>query len=250
MTPDVASTHFTAHASYISSCTGTNLDAPTITALLQKMTLSASKSEEDKDIIDIDVPCTRPDIMHECDIMEDAAIAYGFNNLPKTFPGSNTVAQALAVSKISDLVRQEWAHAGWVEVLPFILCSHEENFAWLNRKDDNSHVVKIANPKTLEFQVVRTSLLPGLLKTVRENRSHSLPIKIFETSDVVFKDKTSERQAKNVRHAAAVWCNRTAGFEIVHGLLDRLMQMLEIPRISASDSQAPHGYYLKEKEGT
>lgn len=249
ITPDISTAHFTAHASYINSCTGTSLSSPEISKLLEQMSLSASVSEKDADVLDVNVPCTRPDIIHECDIMEDAAIAYGFNNLPKTFPGSNTVAQALPVSKISDLVRQEWAQAGWVEVLPFILCSHEENFEWLNRKDDDSFVVKIANPKTLEFQVVRTSLLPGLLKTVRENRSHALPIKIFETSDVVFKDKSLERQAKNIRHAAAVSCNRTAGFEVVHGLLDRMMQMLEVPRISATDKEATHGYYLKEKQG-
>jgi hypothetical protein len=103
--------------------------------------------------------------------------------------------------------------------------------------------------------VVRTSLLPGLLKTIRENRSHALPIRIFETSDVVFKDVTRERQARNVRHAAAVWCNKTAGFEIVHGLLDRAMAMLEVPHIpggSGGGNQADptRGYYLKERSGT
>src|SRR5882757_5832257 len=77
----------------------------------------------------------------------------------------------------------------------FLQCSHEENFEWLNKVDDGTTAVKIGNPKTLEFQVVRTSLIPGLLKTIRENRSHSLPIKIFETSDVVFKDTSRERQA-------------------------------------------------------
>ena len=109
--------------------------------------------------------------------------------------------------------------------------------------------MRIANPKTLEFQVVRTSLLQGLLKTIRENRSHPLPIKIFETSDVVFKDPTRERQARNVRHAAAVWCNKTAGFEVVHGLLDRIMLMLEVPRIAGDDAKALTGYYIKEREG-
>ena len=43
--------------------------------------------------------------------------------------------------------------------------------------------------------------------------------------------------------------NKTAGFETVHGLLDRMMQILEVPRISASDTKATHGYYLKEKSG-
>ncbi len=133
-------------------------------------------------------------------------------------------------------------------------CSHEENFSWLQTVDDGQTAVKIANPKTLEFQVVRTSLLPGLLKTVRENRSHALPIRIFETSDVVFKDVTRERQARNVRHAAAVWCNKTAGFEIVHGLLDRAMAMLEVPHTpgggsSGNPAAQTRGYYLKERSG-
>lgn len=109
--------------------------------------------------------------------------------------------------------------------------------------------MKIANPKTLEFQVVRTTLIPGLLKTIRENRSHALPIKIFETSEVVFKDLSRERQARNERHAAAVWCNKTAGFEIVHGMLDRAMKMLDVPRIVSSDASAVTGYYIKETSG-
>jgi len=105
--------------------------------------------------------------------------------------------------------------------------------------------------------VVRTSLLPGLLKTIRENRSHALPIRIFEASDVVLKDAGRERQARNERHAAAVWCNKTAGFETVHGLLDRAMAMLEVPLIpggrgssSGDEPAAPTwGYYIKERDG-
>jgi phenylalanyl-tRNA synthetase beta chain len=119
----------------------------------------------------------------------------------------------------------------------------------LNRVDDGKTAVKIGNPKTLEFQVVRTSLLPGLLKTVRENRAHALPIKVFESTDVVLKDASLERQARNVRHAAAIWCNKSAGFEVVHGLLDKVMKTFEVKRISASDTKSESGYYLKEKEG-
>lgn len=246
ITPDISDRVTTTRASYINSCTGLSLTSQEIQRLLEKMSLATSVSPKSPDILQVSVPATRPDILHECDIMEDAAVAYGFNNLPKTFPSTNTVAQALPVSKLSDVVRRECAQAGWIEVLPFILCSHEENFEWLNRVDDNSFVVKIANPQTQEFQVVRTALLPGLLKTTRENRTvQALPIKIFETSDVVFKDVTQERQAKNVRHAAALYCNRTAGFEVVHGLLDRIMSILEIPKLGEDGSD--HGYYLKEK---
>ena len=89
------------------------------------MSLKAEISPKDDDELLVEVPPTRPDILHECDIMEDAAIAYGFNNLPKTFPPTNTVAQPLAISKLSDLVRVEWAMAGWIEVLPLILVQIE-----------------------------------------------------------------------------------------------------------------------------
>ena len=91
------------------------------------MSLRAEISPGDSDTLNVSIPPTRPDILHECDIMEDAAIAYGFNNLPDTFPATSTVAQPLAVSKLSDIIRHEWAYAGWVEVLPLILvrvCTH------------------------------------------------------------------------------------------------------------------------------
>ncbi|KAF9495436.1 phenylalanyl-tRNA synthetase [Pleurotus eryngii] len=246
ITPDISTRVMSAHASYINSCTGLSLSSSEVKTLLERMSLSATISPSNPDEVLVEIPPTRPDIFHECDIMEDAAIAYGFNNLPNKFPATSTVAQPLAISKLSDVVRVEWALAGWVEVLPLILCSLEENFTFLNHQDDGKTAVKIANPKTLEFQVVRTTLIPGLLKTVRENRSHPLPIKIFETSDVVYKDVTRERQARNERHAAAVWCNKNAGFEIIHGMLDRAMKMLEIPRISSGDFKADTGYYIKE----
>ncbi|KIJ70087.1 hypothetical protein HYDPIDRAFT_178449 [Hydnomerulius pinastri MD-312] len=248
ISPDIAPRTITARASYINSCTSLSLTPTAVAQLLTRMSLlpvPSSPSSTYTDEITVSIPSTRPDIFHEVDVMEDAAVAYGFNNLPDIFPQTVTVAQPLAISKLVDVIRREWAMAGWVEGLPLILCSHEENFAFMNRPDPGSYAVKIANPKTLEFQVVRTSLLPGLLKTIRENRSHPLPIRLFELSDVVFKDTSKERQARNERHAGAVWCARTAGFEVVHGLLDRAMRMLEVPRIGRGEEKE-RGYYIVE----
>jgi phenylalanyl-tRNA synthetase beta chain len=200
------------------------------------MAFTAKPSKASPNLIDVDVPPTRADVLHQADIMEDVAIAYGFNELPRSFPSkSGTVAQPLPVNKLTDIIRMEAAMAGWSEVLPLILCSHDENFAWLNRKDDGNTAVKLANPKTLEFQVVRTSLLPGLLKTIRENKKHSVPIKVFEVSDVAFKDMSLERKSRNERHFAAAWYGKTSGFEVVHGLLDRVMAMLKTAFITREE---------------
>lgn len=226
--PDVGPRETQAEVDYIVSCTGVNMTAQHICDLLKRMSYSAAPSKSDPNIIDVQVPCTRADVLHQADIMEDVCIAYGFNKLPRAFPKvGSTVAQPLAINKLSDILRLESAMAGWAEVLPLILCSHDENFAWLNRKDDGNTAVRLANPKTLEYQVVRTSLLPGLLKTIRENKHHSVPIKIFECSDVAFKAPELERKARNERHFAAAWYGKTSGFEVVHGLLDRLMAMLK-----------------------
>jgi phenylalanyl-tRNA synthetase beta chain len=250
ITPDIAPRTAQAEVSYINQCCGLSLSPAEICTLLKKMAFRAKPSTTSPDIINVEIPPTRADVLHQCDIMEDVAIAYGFNSLPRAFPNiSGTVAQPLPINKLSDIVRVETAMAGWSEVLPLILCSHDENFGWLNRKDDGNTAVKLANPKTLEFQVVRTSLLPGLLKTIRENKHHSVPMKIFEVSDVAFKDLSLERKSRNERHFAAAFYGKTSGFEVVHGLLDRVMAMLKTDFLAEGETPKGDSYYIKELDG-
>ncbi|TGZ82774.1 phenylalanyl-tRNA synthetase [Ascodesmis nigricans] len=245
-TPNMTPRATTAEVSYINSCCGLQLSAEEICASLKKMSLIAKPSATDKNLIDVDIPITRADVLHQCDIMEDVAIAHGYDNLTKTFPSkSGTIAAPLPLNKLADIARNEAAMCGWTEVMPLILCSHDENFAWLNRKDDGKTAVRLANPKTVEYQVVRTSLLPGLLKTIRENRKHSLPIKVFEASDVAFKDDTLERKSRNERHFAVAYCAKTSGFEVVHGLLDRLMAMLSTGFNEAGALEQKEGYWIE-----
>ncbi|GAA6032544.1 hypothetical protein JCM8097_004808 [Rhodosporidiobolus ruineniae] len=262
--PSLASRPFVARASYINSCAGLSLSRDEIITLLQKMGHHASTPEHSPNFVPVNaqaslviapedeihvwVPPTRPDILHECDIMEDVAVAYGFDNLKKTFPRTNTVAKPFPPNKLSDTLRRLCTEAGWTEVLPLILCSHDENFKFLNRADPGDLAVVLANPKTIEYQIVRTSLLPGMLKTVRENRKHALPLRIFEVSDVVVKDPSMERQARNVRRLGAVFCGRKAGFEVVHGLLDRLMLGLGVKNLVSAASTEETGYYIKASD--
>lgn len=249
-TPDISPRTAQVEVDYVNNCCGLSESPERISELLKKMCLTAKPSSSSKNIIDVSIPPTRADVLHQCDIMEDVAIAYGFNNLPRTSPNkSSTIAQPLMVNKLGDIVRMEAAMAGWSEVMPLILCSHDENFAWLNRKDDGKTAVRLANPKTAEYQIVRTSLLPGLLKTIRENKKHSVPIKVFEVSDVAFKDISLERKSRNERHFAAAWYGKSSGFEVVHGLLDRVLLMLKTAFLTHEeglDGQKVDGYWIEE----
>jgi Phenylalanyl tRNA synthetase beta chain CLM domain len=93
--------------------------------------------------------------------VQDVAIAYGYNNVEKTIPATVTVGKELGLNHLVELLRQECAMAGYTEVLTWALCSRAENFGSLRRQDDGTTAVSIGNPATVEFEVCRTTLLPG-----------------------------------------------------------------------------------------
>jgi len=93
--------------------------------------------------------------------------------------------------------------------------------------------------------VARTTLLPGILKTLASNKSVPLPVRLFEISDVVLRQSTRDVGAKNERHLCAVFCDTSSGFEMIHGLLDRTMQLLDVPL----HTQSGAGYQLKPTDG-
>lgn len=70
-----------------------------------------------------------------------------------------------------------------------------------------------------------------------------LPLKLFEVSDIVLRDEREERRARNQRNICALYCNKTSGFEFVHGLVDQLMQMLNVKRVMPGEKG---GFYIKE----
>ena len=135
-------------------------------------------------------------------------------------------------------LRDEVARAGYTEMLTHGLCMTKENFDYLGRPNDGS-AVQLLNPANEEYEVVRTSLLPGALKTLHHNKSMPKKngIKFFEVSDVVFKDDSTDVGARNERHLVAAYAGLTAGFELIHGLLDRVMTLNQIPRVPTPGSK-------------
>ncbi|EES17722.1 hypothetical protein BDA96_09G049100 [Sorghum bicolor] len=223
---------------------GISQDEKQVVCLLNKMQLQAeSHSLKGEPRISVSVPPTRSDILHARDLSEDVAIAYGFNNVPKSKPKCMTIGGRQPLNRFSDKIRAEVARAGYMEVLTFILSSHEENFDMLNRADDKSKAVIIANPRTSEFEVVRTSLMSCLLKTLKHNIDHPRPIKIFEVGDVVMLDSSRDVGASNNRRLAALYCNRVSGFEEIMGLVDSIVKVVRAPHVNFGEN-----YYVPTDE--
>jgi phenylalanyl-tRNA synthetase beta chain len=132
--------------------------------------------------------------MHPCDIAEDIGIAFGYNNIPREFPPTNTVGKQIPLHKFSDLIRSELAQAGYIESLTMSLLSIDENYSHLRRAFDELEAVQLANPKTIQFEMVRTTLIPGLLKVFQSNSDESVSTFFHPTHSILGPSKNLRSQ--------------------------------------------------------
>ena len=236
MYPDVSPRHFDVDMGYVNTCIGLEIEASLAATLLKKMQLEAVA---DGNTLRIDAPISRSDVLHACDVMEDVAIAYGYDNLAIQPPKLATTGKEQPLSQLCELLRIDCATSGFTEVLTWALCSRKENFTDLMVEDPGigaaDGAVSIGNPATAEFEVCRTSLLPSILKTVAANKNAPLPVKLFEVSDVILLDDASDVGARNERRLIAINCDKSSGFEVIHGLLNRVMQIMGIPHETLSE---------------
>jgi len=172
-------------------------------------------------------------------LVEDLAISWGYNNLHVEVPMTFAGAAEQPVNRITDILRLEMAAAGFTECLNWALISKNENFAKMRREENREELwrlaarpnelcsttcsVTLSNAKTKEFEICRTSILPGLLKTMGKNKQQPPPVRIFEAGDVVIQEPTKEVGARNVRRIGALHSAYTSQFSVMHGCLDQLM---------------------------
>ncbi|XP_071518478.1 phenylalanine--tRNA ligase beta subunit [Panulirus ornatus] len=238
-----------ASVAYCNTLAGVSETPESIAKMLTSMSLSAKPQGEDKVIVE--VPPTRYDILHECDIAEDFAVAYGFDKLASDMqmPSTNTIGQEFELNYLSDKLRLLMSQNNYTEAATFSLCSKVDLGERMKVNLDSLPWVRVGNPKTTECEAVRTSLLPGILKTVAANKHISLPLRLFEVSDVVIRDgcpsATRGTGARNQRHLCAINYNVKPGIEIVQGLLDNIMIALKVP--FATDNSLK-GYYLEGED--
>lgn len=240
--PELTTRTETIDVETINKKVGISEEAELLATLLTKMCLKSEVSEDGNQLL-VQVPPTRTDVIHACDIIEDVAIAYGYDNIKQTIPQMYTVSSQVPINRLGDLLRINIAAAGFSEVLTFALCSRDDVAGKLRKNIEDVPAVHITNPKTPEFQVARTTLLPGLLKTLSNNKNMPLPLKLFEISDVILLDSNKDVGARNERHLCATFYNKNSGFEAIHGLMDRVMQLLDI-----APTRDGSGYFIRPCE--
>ncbi|MFH2011610.1 MAG: phenylalanine--tRNA ligase subunit beta [Pseudomonadota bacterium] len=172
---------------------GTSLKKGKVKRYLKSIELDVKDLDKDKVIVGI--PSFRMDLHREIDLIEEVARLDGYNNIPTTAP----VVKVKAAGKNPAQVIQEkakdiLASMGYYEVVNYSFISPVSvSLLNLNAENPYNRFISIKNPLREDQSIMRTTLIPGLLNTMKTNvYNKNLDLKLFELGTVFYSAKGEE----------------------------------------------------------
>ena len=161
---------------------GIDLTADQITQLLQSVEFDVQPGDSDSRL-SVTSPSFRMDISRPEDLMEEVARLYGYNRIPTTFPAiRDSRATTSPAISFRERLKALMTGFGFIEAITYSF-NAKRDYDCLNfsADDPRRRFVSLLNPLSESQSVMRTSLVPGLLGTVRHNINQQLRhIKLFE----------------------------------------------------------------------
>ncbi|MFT6823994.1 MAG: phenylalanyl-tRNA synthetase beta chain [Pseudohongiellaceae bacterium] len=173
--------------SSISSLLGIQMEQEEVRDILGR--LGFGFVDDDGEVFTVSVPSYRFDVSIEADLIEELARIYGYNNLPQTGGLGNQSLRSKPESHTElSQIRQQLVALGYQEVVTYSFI--EPSLADTLFPDQPG--VSLQNPISADMAVMRTSILPGLITTLKYNENRQIErIRIFE-SGLVFQDSGGE----------------------------------------------------------
>jgi phenylalanyl-tRNA synthetase beta chain len=120
----------------------------------------------------VTVPTHRRDIEREIDLIEEVARLYGYDRVPTTLhAGANTSAGRPLASRLEDRARSAGLRCGLTELSSYSL-SNEAMHSLSGASAEGA--VRLRNPLSEDYTLLRTSLIPSLLDSLKRNRGRRL----------------------------------------------------------------------------
>ncbi len=158
---------------------GVDLSGQDVAKLLEPIGF-AVKGKGDE--LGVEIPSWRPDCTVEIDIIEEIARHYGYDELGKLVPKSPIFGKLSEAQRRRRTLREVVLGLGLSEAMPnpFLAPGDLERVGL-----DSTDALRLANPLVAEESILRTSLRPGLLRTVVYNQSHRVEgVRIYELGHV------------------------------------------------------------------
>jgi phenylalanyl-tRNA synthetase beta chain len=235
--PDLAPVTRYVRAEECNRLLGTSFSQSEMADLLRRMRYGAEPAGDG--ILRVNVPCYRSDIMHDWDVFEDAAIAYGYEHFAAGISSTFAIGKPHPVNTLADVVRQVLAGTGFIEVIPFTLSNEQVMYHQMQRMVPSA-ILRVMHPITEDHTLVRSDLLPLLLEICQFNRHRELPQRIFCVGDVVEQTATFQKMAWVSLHPAA-------DFTEAYATADAICRELSLP-YSVEESVDPA--FLRGRSGT
>jgi phenylalanyl-tRNA synthetase beta chain len=128
-------------------------------------------------------PFTRDDLLGAVDVVEDYLVAKGYDSFAPVLPREFTRGRPAPRQKIETRLRQALLAMGYQELLSNILTGEPLVSERLGRSGED--LVRIDNPASLQYAVVRPTLLSGLLSAEARSSRASYPHRLFEVGEAM-----------------------------------------------------------------
>jgi len=177
---------------------GSSIDYDNMTAILKSLGFGCEDREGGQFSITVTVPSYRNDISSSMDLAEEIARNYGYNNILSKMPSIQAgELKSDEIFKLETGIKSIMKRLGFFEVMNFSLVGEEAleklDIIAVEQSEERNNL-QIKNPLIAEQSLLRDTLLPGLLSTVRRNLNYKISdMKIFELGRVFHK-----KQEKNV----------------------------------------------------
>ncbi|MCM5703411.1 phenylalanine--tRNA ligase subunit beta [Larsenimonas salina] len=130
----------------------------------------------------VDVPSWRFDISIDADLIEELARVYGYNNMPVRHPAMDMAPVVRNEAIISDrTLRDRLVDLGYQEAITYSFISSELQHQF----HPDAVSPELLNPISSDMAVMRSTLWPGLIKTLQHNLNRQQSrVRLFEIGQV------------------------------------------------------------------
>ena len=208
----------------IETVLGIDLDPEDVLELAERSGLEAVREDEGYEVT---VPAYRTDVLHPIDVVDDLGRAYGFNELEPVYPDVGTVGGTHPSTRLEDAVRTQLVGLGFEDLLNFHLIGEDAAYDRLDVSPGENHLgggepVRITEPYSEDFAIVRQWVLPSLLLVLENNTHRAYPQDLAEVGFVAERDATAATGVAERRHVGGVIARHDAGYEDARSRLQSL----------------------------
>lgn len=223
ITPNLEPRKLEFDLNYVNKWLGLNLNEKQIKELLEKMGYSYLKENNKHFAL---IPAYRADILHQVDLTEDIAIAYGYENFKPEIPTKATTGNEDSFEKFKKKIAYLLVGLGLMETSSYHLTNKDILMKFNSDEDSLKDIVEIADSKSAEHNILRNNLLTNLMEILSKNTHNEYPQNIFEIGIVFNQDEKEETGIKEKTNLAIALADINADYTKIRQIIEYLLNSL------------------------